>query len=208
MAERFVFFYGTASPFSNWHPCSFVLDGVRYSSSEQAYMHLKARCFGDEEHAALIMRTTSPRTQKQLGRRVRGFVQATWDAQCRRHMRAAVGAKFRQNPTLRAALLATAGATLVEASPRDRVWGIGLGASNPRAATRATWLGSNWLGQILTELREELLRELMREPPAPAPVAAAAPAAPVAAAAPAAAVAPAPAAAPAALEPWLEELLA
>ncbi len=65
-------------------------------------------------------------------------------------------AKYQQNPTLLAALLATSGTTLVEASPFDRVWGIGLGVNNPKALDRKNWRGQNLLGQILTTLRDEL----------------------------------------------------
>ena len=64
--------------------------------------------------------------------------------------------QFSQNPELCAALLATQGTTLVEASPRDCVWGIGLGARNWKAQQRQHWRGTNWLGEILTLVREEL----------------------------------------------------
>lgn len=53
----------------------------------------------------------------------------------------------------------TKGTTLVEASPRDRLWGIGLGSRNPKALSRSQWRGKNWLGQCLTEVREELAAE-------------------------------------------------
>lgn len=67
--------------------------------------------------------------------------------------------QFRQNPELLEKLLETRGTTLVEASPRDCRWGIGLGEKNPKALNRKTWRGSNWLGEILTELREEIIAE-------------------------------------------------
>ena len=64
--------------------------------------------------------------------------------------------QFSQNAKLKEALLATAGTSLVEASPRDRIWGIGLGAKNPKAVDRQKWRGSNWLGEILTQVRQDL----------------------------------------------------
>ena len=65
--------------------------------------------------------------------------------------------QFGQNPDLLEELKATQGTTLVEASPFDRVWGIGLSATNPKAANRSSWRGANLLGQILTSVREELM---------------------------------------------------
>ena len=64
--------------------------------------------------------------------------------------------QFLQNPEIRSELLATEGSTLVEAAPRDCRWGIGLGMDNPKALSRDTWRGKNWLGQVLTEVRDEI----------------------------------------------------
>ena len=67
--------------------------------------------------------------------------------------------QFSQNADLRKTFLATHPRTLVEAAPRDRLWGIGLGAFNPKARNRSQWRGRNLLGQILTEVREELRQD-------------------------------------------------
>lgn len=64
--------------------------------------------------------------------------------------------QFNQNAELKTALLATAGTSMVEASPRDTIWGIGLGAKNPKATDRSKWRGRNLLGEILTQVRDEL----------------------------------------------------
>ena len=66
-------------------------------------------------------------------------------------------AQFSQDPKLKEALFATEGTTMVEAAPRDTIWGIGLGAKNPKARNRKQWRGKNWLGEILTQVREELM---------------------------------------------------
>jgi len=71
-------------------------------------------------------------------------------------------ARFSQNPDQRELLFATRGTTLVEASPHDRVWGIGLAADDPRALDRSQWLGLNLLGEALTRVREALLWEQAR----------------------------------------------
>lgn len=156
MAEQFTFFW--SGPFSQWHPSPFTLEGLPYGCAEQWMMAEKARLFGDSETAALIMANADPATQKRLGRAVRGFDNAVWLAKAPEIVLKGSLAKYGQNPDLKAILLATAGTTLVEASPHDRLWGIGLTATDPRAADRATWLGKNWLGAVLTRVRDHLLR--------------------------------------------------
>jgi hypothetical protein len=71
-------------------------------------------------------------------------------------------ARFSQNPEQRELLFSTRGTTLVEASPHDRVWGIGLSVDDPRALDRSQWLGLNLLGETLTRVREVLLFEYAR----------------------------------------------
>jgi ribA/ribD-fused uncharacterized protein len=155
--EKFTFFYRTESPFSQWHPADFEIGGVQYNCAEQYMMYRKAVLFGDQETAGKILTALTPREQKELGRRVRGFDKNQWEAQCRQFVYEANYAKFTQNPLLLETLLATKGTTLVEASPTDRIWGVGLEENDPRIKNRATWRGTNWLGEILTKLREDLL---------------------------------------------------
>jgi ribA/ribD-fused uncharacterized protein len=155
-SPRYTFFFGPEHPFSQWHPAPFELDGIPFGCAEQAMMHGKAVLFDDPEIAAALLATGSPREQKALGRKVRGFVDSTWKAHRERIVHAANVAKFGQNPALREVLLATAGTELVEASPYDRIWGIGLAAKDPRAQDRTQWRGQNLLGQILTRVRDEL----------------------------------------------------
>lgn len=150
----FTMFFTEASPFSQWYRCAFV-DGVAFGCAEQFMMHGKAMLFGDAEIAAKIIAAPHPRTHKALGRKVRNFDDAIWCRERERIVRDGNRAKFTQNAELRALLLATRGTTLVEAS-RDRIWGIGLAATDPRAQDPAQWRGQNLLGKILTELREEI----------------------------------------------------
>jgi ribA/ribD-fused uncharacterized protein len=155
--DGFTFFWRPDSPFSQWHPAAFEVEGRAFVCAEQFMMHGKAMLFCDDEIAAQILDVPDPRTHKALGRRVRGFDEKIW----RRNREAIVmtgsRAKFTQNPELRAALVATAPTQLVEASPMDRIWGIGMAASNPDATDRTKWKGLNLLGQILTRLRDELI---------------------------------------------------
>jgi ribA/ribD-fused uncharacterized protein len=155
--SKFTFFFTEASPFSQWYASRFVDDGIEYWWAEQYMMRGKALLFGDDEVAAQILAAPHPREHKALGRKVKNFDDAIWKRERVRIVTAGNRAKFTQNPELLDALLATKGTTLVEASPYDRIWGIGLDAKDPRAQDPAQWQGQNLLGKILTELRDELL---------------------------------------------------
>ncbi len=157
MSERFTFFWG--GPFSQWHPCTFRVEGMRYNCAEQYMMQQKALLFGDTEMAAEIMSARHPRRQKALGRQVRRFNGERWAQVARDIVFRGNLAKFTQDAELQAILLATAGTTLVEASPRDSIWGIGLAEDDPRAQNRSSWRGTNWLGEVLTRVRETILQE-------------------------------------------------
>jgi ribA/ribD-fused uncharacterized protein len=155
--EQFTFFW--SGPFSNWHPSPFEIEDIWYNCSEQYMMAEKARLFGDSETLGKIMASPDPSDQKRYGREVQGFVKEKWDAVAKGVVYRGCRAKFTQNPDLKAILLATAGTTLVEASPEDRIWGIGLRKTDSRSKDRSKWLGTNWLGETLTKIREDILKE-------------------------------------------------
>lgn len=154
--SEYTFFFTEASPFSQWYRCSFVVDGQAFNCAEQFMMHGKAKLFGDAEIAAKILAADHPKQHKALGRKVRDFDDVTWRGAREAIVAAGSRAKFTQNAELRALLLATAGTMLVEASPYDRIWGIGLAATDARAQDPKQWRGQNLLGKILTALRDEL----------------------------------------------------
>ena len=159
--ERFTFFWN--GPFSQWHESDFELDGVEYGCAEQLMMAEKVRLFEDEETLEMIMDTDDPQQQKKLGRLIDGFDLKVWQAEDDNYMPRCWNivwrgnmAKFSQNPGLLEQLLATKGTVLVEASPYDRLWGIGLAEGDPGSLCRETWQGRNWLGEVLTNVREQL----------------------------------------------------
>ncbi len=151
--DEFVLFFG--GPFSQWCPSVFQIDGTTYNCAEQWMMRCKARMFGDTEAENQIMMLKQPWDQKHIGRQVRGFVKETWEKDARELVKQGSRAKFDQNPDLKKALMDTGDKLLVEASPTDVVWGIGLAEDDPKALDRSEWRGTNWLGEVLTELREE-----------------------------------------------------
>ena len=157
--SEYTFFFTEANPFSQWFPCSFVVEGNTFNCAEQFMMHGKALLFRDTVTAAKILAAAHPRQHKALGRKVTPFDDAVWKRERMTIVRAGSHAKFTQNPALLQKLLATAGTVLVEASPYDKIWGIGLAATDPRAKDPAQWRGQNLLGKILTELREQLIAE-------------------------------------------------
>jgi ribA/ribD-fused uncharacterized protein len=155
----FTLFFTESSPFSQWYRCEFTAGGHTFGCAEQYMMHGKALLFGDAEIAAQILAADHPRQHKSLGRKVRAFDDSTWKREREAIVRAGNHAKFTQNSELLAQLLATRGTTLVEASPYDRIWGIGLSANDPRAQDPKQWRGQNLLGRILTSLRDELIAQ-------------------------------------------------
>jgi ribA/ribD-fused uncharacterized protein len=153
---RFVFFWGGWP--SQWHKCRFRVGALEYNCCEQFMMAEKARVFADWEAEAAILATPNPRQQKALGRKVRNFDADVWNSVCRGIVYRANLAKFEQNGELYDLLMGTGDRTIVEASPQDAIWGIGLRQDDPRAHDPAQWRGTNWLGVALMQVRDELRR--------------------------------------------------
>lgn len=115
--------------------------------------------FGDKEIAAEILLKKDPKDHKALGRKVKNFDSNVWDEKCKEIVYQGNYLKFTQNDMLLTQLLATCGTTLVEASPYDKIWGIGLEATHPDAKDPKKWRGKNYLGEVLTNLREDLIKQ-------------------------------------------------
>ncbi|SDP89555.1 hypothetical protein SAMN04487905_11231 [Actinopolyspora xinjiangensis] len=162
---KFVFFWGhrperDGSPgrgcLSQWWPAPFIAHDRVFATAEHYMMWRKARLFGDEEMAEQILAAEHPHRAKTLGREVRGFDQRQWERE--RFAAVVTGnvAKFAQHEEPRRFLRDTGDRVLVEASPRDKVWGIGLAADDPAADDPERWPGLNLLGFALMEVRETL----------------------------------------------------
>ena len=156
--EDFTFFWD--GPFSQWEPSKFTIKGVEYVTAEQYMMHQKAIFFNDKRIAKRIMETKSPREQKRLGRLVSNFNPTLWDDVAYDIVLTGNIAKFSQNPHLLKHLMDTEGTELVEASPYDTIWGIGLDENNPDAWDKTKWKGRNLLGKVLDETRKHLIEKL------------------------------------------------
>jgi len=161
---RMVFFWkptrwhGGPECLGQWHMSSFFVEDERYCCAEQYLMAEKARVFGDERVRRQVLASADPTQMKQFGRQVAGFDQAVWDAVKYSIVLNGNYAKFTQNAELRDYLVSTMGTFLVEASPQDRIWGIGLAESDLRARDPRRWRGQNLLGCALMEVRDEIVR--------------------------------------------------
>lgn len=162
---KYLFFWGhqpskdgviTKSCFSQWWLADFVVAGLTYRSAEHWMMAEKARLFDDERTLARILAAQSPAEAKKLGREIQGFVPEVWETHKFEIVKTGNRHKFEQHRDLAAFLLSTHDRVLVEASPVDTIWGIGLAADAPDAANPARWQGPNLLGFALMEVRDQL----------------------------------------------------
>jgi ribA/ribD-fused uncharacterized protein len=143
---------------SQWAPLAFTVDGIRYPHAEAWMMAGKARQFNDDAALDRILVESDPGRCKRLGRKVIGFDEQMWNRVAYRLVAVGNWYKFLQNEHARRWLVGTGPAVLVEASPRDRVWGAGIGRNDPRLPDPESWPGRNLLGFALTEVREFLTR--------------------------------------------------
>lgn len=157
--NQFTVFYSSESPFSQWYRSRFKVNGIEYSCTEQYMMYQKALYFGDTETAQKVLQATNPRDQKMLGRKVKNFSDERWKRVCEWIVYEGNLAKFSQNYTIKNILFATENTMLVEASPFDVIWGVGLPADDPNVHFPDKWKGKNLLGKILTQVREELKKQ-------------------------------------------------
>ncbi|MFJ8362740.1 NADAR family protein [Streptomyces sp. NPDC093984] len=141
---------------SQWWPSPFTVDGVEYATAEHWMMASKARLFDDAEAERRVLQSPEPALAKKAGRLVRGFDEAIWERERFGIVVEGSVQKFAAHEELRDFLLGTGQRVLVEASPLDRVWGIGLAADDERAADPERWRGPNLLGFALMEARERL----------------------------------------------------
>lgn len=141
---------------SQWWPSPFTVDGVEYATAEHWMMAGKARLFDDAEAERRVLAAGHPAEAKKAGRLVRGFDEAVWERERFRIVAEGSVHKFAAHADLREFLLGTGERVLVEASPVDRVWGIGLAADDEAASDPERWRGPNLLGFALMEARERL----------------------------------------------------
>lgn len=160
MTKDYVFFWTAKDIYSNFHYSPFIHKGVIFKWAEQAIMYQKAKLFGASNVAERIMGAKSPADCKALGRsRDIPFDNKVWDRNKERIFKEILRDKFKQN-NLRKLMLETGEREFAEASPYDKIWGIGLRENHPDAINKNKWRGQNLLGKILTEIRDEIKEEM------------------------------------------------
>ena len=142
--------------FSNMHEAPVQIDGVTFPTVEHYFQWSKAKMFGDMEIQNKIMKTTSPKSVKSYGKKVKNFDEEAWNEKKDSVMRTAVKAKLMQHPEILKKLRETGTRPIAEADPRGKYWGIGTSADTSKAKDPARWPGKNVLGKLLEELRKEL----------------------------------------------------
>jgi ribA/ribD-fused uncharacterized protein len=183
---KFLHFWGHQAPasglitkscLSQWYDAPFEAKGIIYRTAEHFMMASKARLFNDKIALNKILSASNPGAAKAFGREITGFIEKTWDHQRFDVVIQANCLKFSQHPSLHEFLLRTGDQILVEASPTDRIWGIGLSSTDPNADNPNHWKGDNLLGFALMSVRGQLgasprpsvFKELSPANPAPAP---------------------------------------
>jgi len=165
---KYLFFWGNRkshttgidqSCLSQWYSINFKINGIKYYSAEHYMMAEKAKLFKDDMNYEKILSSKSPGQAKQYGREVRGFDEKIWKENRFKIVINGNVAKFSQNIDLKQFLLATKNRILVEASPVDTIWGIGLSKESEKCNNPLEWRGLNLLGFALMEVREKMKNE-------------------------------------------------
>lgn len=151
--------YGTRGCYSQWSPHSFVEDGITYKTAEHYMMAQKAKLFNDMESFNLAINCPDPKSVKALGRGVKNFDASLWDKHKRDIVYRGNLLKFSQNEDIKKKLIGTGECVMVETSPYDKIWGIGIGPNDTRVVNPDQWKGENLLGFILMEVRNELRKQ-------------------------------------------------
>jgi ribA/ribD-fused uncharacterized protein len=154
ITDEYVFFW--REKFSNWSIGQFVVNNIIFNCGEQYMMYKKATLFDDFYISGEILGEKQPSEQKKLGRKVSNYDDELWSKVRKEIVKYGLRERFKQVKGLRESLISYGNRTFVEASPYDKIWGIGMDENHPDILDSRNWKGYNLLGQILTEIKDEL----------------------------------------------------
>ena len=163
---KFVFFWGHQSGgsqanktcLSQWYEAPFEVKGIQYLTAEHYMMHAKALLFNDKLAAQRVLLAKTAGEAKSIGREINYFDEQVWQDQRFDIVVEGNLAKFSSNAELCKFLLSTGDRVLVEASPVDRIWGVGLAQDCAFIREPSKWKGQNLLGYALMEVRKRLAK--------------------------------------------------
>lgn len=156
ITEKYYFFW--KHEFGQWTLRDIIdSDNIKYNCCEQYMMAQKARLFKDEKSYISILDETSPKKQQDLGRQILNFDQKIWDENKEEIVYKGNFLKFSQHEDLKNRLIMTYPKFLVEASPYDLIWGVGLSANDELILEEKNWKGQNLLGKILMMVRKNIM---------------------------------------------------
>ena len=167
-AVEYLFFWGHQpnkngligkSCLSQWFEREFQYQGIKYPTAEHWMMARKAKLFGDKENFEKILRSKTPKEAKSFGRQVKNFDEKTWINHREKIVKNGNYLKFKQHLDLWEFLNSTEEKVIVEASPYDKIWGIGLKIDDKAIENPTNWKGLNLLGYALMEVRNKLRNE-------------------------------------------------
>ena len=160
ITDEFVFFYGHQDPFSNFYIHPFIHNGIKFMASEQAFMYRKACHFYCYEIAEQILKSSSQKEWKRLGRsKLIQFNEEDWNSNREKIMKQVLYDKFKEEP-MRSLLIMSYNKKLVETSPYDKIWGVGLSKESNLIYNAENWIGRNLLGICLEEVRDYFLTQM------------------------------------------------
>ena len=158
--ESIVVFFGEINPLSNFYPAPFILDGIRYISSEQYIQSIKANYFGDIETQEQILSCATSWECKELSRQIRNVVETRWDEVAGDLCYPGIRAKFQQNPYVLDTLIRRTGSKRIAESAVDRLWGCGRSLGDPLCLDANNWISQGLLGRMLESIRDEFAQAL------------------------------------------------
>ncbi len=169
MSEKYIFFWQakeksneiTKACLSQWYISSFKVDNIKYFCAEQYMMSQKALLFNDLDTYNKIMNSHHQNECKKLGREIKNFDHEKWDKNKFDIVITGNIHKFQQNEQLKNYLLSTNKKILVEASPYDKIWGIGMAETDKNILDESKWKGSNLLGKALMKVRDILNQDIL-----------------------------------------------
>lgn len=162
ITDDYIFFY--KDWLSNFQRTYFEYKDHEFTSTEQAFMYMKAMFFQDYESAINILDSKTPNDARLLGRKVKGYDDKKWSEVRYKIFYDLNLIKYTTDMKLQRMLLDPKfdGKIFVEASPIDRIWGIGISEDKDPEYKEHEW-GRNFLGKIITNIRNRIINDKIND---------------------------------------------